>query len=53
MTQQIIHPETVEKADWSISQFFLQGGPAGMIVITLFLIALLIAAWKAPRWVKG
>lgn len=61
MTQQIIqtadslgvfHPETIEKADWSISQFFLQGGPTGMIVITLFLIALLIAAWKAPRWVK-
>ena len=61
MTQQIInsadslgvfHPETIEKAEWSISQFFMQGGPAGMIIITLFLIALLIAAWKAPRWVK-
>ena len=61
MTQQIVqtadslgvfHPETIEKADWSISQFFLQGGPAGMIVITLFLIALFITAWKAPRWVK-
>ena len=23
-----------------------------MIIITLFLIAILIAAWKAPRWVK-
>lgn len=23
-----------------------------MIIITLFLIALLVAAWKAPRWVK-
>lgn len=61
MTQQIInstdslglfHPETIEKADWSISQLFMQGGPAGMIIITLFLIAILIAAWKAPRWVK-
>ena len=61
MTQEIIYvadslgqfqPETVEKANWSISQFFIQGGPAGMIIITLFLIALLVAAWKAPRWVK-
>lgn len=61
MTQQIIHtadslgvfqPETIEKADWSISQFFTQGGPTGMILITIFLIALLVAAWKAPRWVK-
>ncbi|MBQ6254843.1 MAG: hypothetical protein IJK05_09400 [Bacteroidales bacterium] len=61
MTQKIIysvdslgvfHPETIEKADWSISQLFMQGGPAGMTVITLFLIALFIAAWKAPRWVK-
>ena len=61
MTQQIInsadslgvfHPETIEKANWSLSQFFIQGGPAGMIIITLFLIALLVAAWKAPRWVK-
>lgn len=61
MTQEIIYvadslgqfqSETVEKANWSISQFFIQGGPAGMIIITLFLIALLVAAWKAPRWVK-
>lgn len=61
MTQQIIYsadslgvfqPETIEKADWSISQLFMQGGQTGMIIITLFLIAMLIAAWKAPRWVK-
>ncbi|MBQ1648818.1 MAG: hypothetical protein II031_05930 [Bacteroidales bacterium] len=25
---------------------------AGMVVITLLLIALFIAAWKAPNWVK-
>lgn len=61
MTQEIIYvadslgqfqPETVEKANWSISQFFIQGGPAIMIILTLFLIALLVASWKAPRWVK-
>ncbi len=48
----VFHPETIEKADWSVSSLFLGGGPTGMILITLFLIAMLIAAWKAPRWVK-
>ena len=48
----VAHPETVPGADWSISSFFVEGGAGGMIIITLFLIALLIAAWKAPRWVK-
>ncbi len=48
----VVTPETIEKASWSLSKFFIQGGPAGMIIITLFLIALLVAAWKAPRWVK-
>ena len=31
---------------------FFEGGLPGMIAITLLLIALLFAAWKAPRWVK-
>ena len=31
---------------------FISGGPAGMIVITLFFIGLFFAAWKAPAWVK-
>ena len=31
---------------------FVSGGPVGMIIITLFFIALLFAAWKAPAWVK-
>lgn len=31
---------------------FFEGGLPGMILITLLLIALLFAAWKAPRWVK-
>ena len=31
---------------------FISGGPAGMITITLLLISLFFAAWKAPRWVK-
>ena len=42
----------VEKASFSIVSFFVEGGLGGMLVITFFLIALLAAAWKAPRWVK-
>ena len=30
----------------------MEGGALGMTIITIFLIALLVAAWKAPRWVK-
>ena len=48
----VSHPETIETPDWSISNFFIEGGAAGMIAITVLLICLLSAAWKAPRWVK-
>lgn len=37
---------------WSLSRFFIDGGMVGMILLSLFLIALLLAAWKAPNWVK-
>ena len=33
-------------------QWFVSGGPIGMCGITLFLIALFFASWKAPAWVK-
>lgn len=45
-------PVTYERANESVTQLFMAGGLPGMIVITLLLIALFIAAWKAPRWVK-
>ena len=48
----VSHPVTVEPADWSVSQYFVEGGVPGMIVLTLLLIALLLAAWKAPGWVR-
>jgi len=32
---------------------FHDGGGFAMTVITLLFIALLFAAWKAPRWVRG
>ena len=32
--------------------FFVNGGPAYMSVLTVLLVAIFFAAWKAPRWVK-
>ncbi len=34
-----------------IFQYFIQGGPGGMAVITLILVLVFFAAWKAPAWV--
>ena len=48
----VTHQETIERASVSIPQLFVEGGLGWMIGISLFLIALFIAAWKAPRWVK-
>lgn len=31
---------------------FCQGGPVGMSLLTVELICMLFAAWKAPAWVK-
>jgi hypothetical protein len=33
-------------------KLFVEGGALGMSLLTLELIALLLAAWKAPGWVK-
>jgi hypothetical protein len=48
----VSHPETIEVPQWTLSRFFVEGGMTGMILISLLLIALFVAAWKAPRWVK-
>ena len=48
----VSHQETIERASASIPQLFVEGGLVWMSGISLFLIALFIAAWKAPRWVK-
>ncbi|MBR5724897.1 MAG: MotA/TolQ/ExbB proton channel family protein [Bacteroidales bacterium] len=48
----VSHQETVERASVTLPQLFVEGGLGWMIIISLFLIALFVAAWKAPRWVK-
>ena len=35
-----------------ITDYFVNGGPILMSIITILLIAVLFAAWKAPAWVK-
>ena len=48
----VSHPETIERTRASIGQLFVEGGLGYMIIISVFLILLFLAAWKAPRWVK-
>ncbi|MBR1637203.1 MAG: hypothetical protein IJ687_05075 [Bacteroidales bacterium] len=31
---------------------FMEGGPIFMSILTILLVAIFFAAWKAPRWVK-
>ena len=31
---------------------FIEGGAIGMATLTIILLGLLLAAWKAPAWVK-
>ena len=38
--------------DVSVIEYFVTGNPIYMSIITLLLIGVLLAAWKAPSWVK-
>ena len=33
-------------------KIFIAGGPVFMAILTVILVAMFFAAWKAPRWVK-
>ena len=33
-------------------KIFLQGGVGFMTILTILLVAIFFAAWKAPRWIK-
>ena len=33
-------------------KLFMQGGAGYMTILTVLLIAIFFAAWKAPRWIK-
>lgn len=36
----------------SLPELFSMGGPLWMSILTVLLVAMLFATWKAPRWVK-
>ena len=49
----VVGPEQLIEIDpIPLPELFIMGGPGGMIIISILLICLLLAAWKAPRWVK-
>lgn len=47
--------ETTEMLDtnYNLVDYFFMGGSGPMTILTIFLIGVLIAAWKAPKWVGG
>ena len=47
--------ETTEMLDtnYNVVDYFFMGGSGPMTILTIFLIGVLIAAWKAPNWVRG
>jgi len=36
----------------NVFELFMEGGPFGMAVLTILLVLMLFAAWKAPAWVR-
>ncbi len=44
--------EDEDKIKHTLPMLYLEGGSSWMNVITLCLIGMLFAAWKAPRWIK-
>ena len=48
----VSHEEVIERPAMSIARLFVEGGAGYMTVISIFLILLLVAAWKDPMWVK-
>ncbi|MGI5847730.1 MAG: hypothetical protein ACOX5T_06875 [Candidatus Cryptobacteroides sp.] len=36
----------------SVFSYFIEGGPFWMALMTLLLVAIFAAAWKAPNWIK-
>lgn len=38
--------------NYNLVDYFFMGGSGPMTILTIFLIGVLIAAWKAPNWVR-
>ena len=48
----VSHQEVIERPAMSLARLYVEGGAGFMTVISVLLILMLIAAWKAPKWVK-
>ena len=48
----VSHQEVIERPAMSIARLYVEGGAGFMTIISVLLILMLIAAWKAPKWVK-
>lgn len=36
----------------NVFELFMEGGPIGLTILTILLVLMFFAAWKAPAWVK-
>lgn len=45
--------ETPPPAKDTLVDYFINGGAGYISILTLFLIGIFIAAWKAPAWIRG
>ena len=48
----VSHQEVIERPAMSLARLYVEGGAGFMTIISVLLILMLIAAWKAPKWVK-
>lgn len=48
----IIEPDPFPTQKHSVAELYMQGGWGCMTLITLCLVAMLFAAWKAPNWIE-
>lgn len=44
--------QTAQRKGPSLPELFMMVGPFWMSLLTILLVGMLFAAWKAPRWVK-
>ncbi len=48
----VVKRDPFERESQPLARLYLEGGWIGMTLITLCLVAMLFAAWKAPNWIE-